>query len=1037
MAEYFCGCLVALAFNSFSALAQTAAPNEWTWMGGSSTGIEAPVTGTLGTPAVGNIPAARYEAVAWTDKNGNFWLFGGDSSISPGGDLLLNDLWEFNPTTNEWAWLAGSSASDAPGIYGTMGTPSAQSTPGAREDAAGWTDSKGNLWLFGGYGLDASGTRGVMNDLWEFSPSTGQWTWMNGSSTIGNNCFFGGGACALPSIYGTLGTAAPGNTPGSREAAITWADNRGNLWLFGGWSYDVNAQAQYYFNELWEYNTSTDQWAWMGGSSTRDGSWCFINIDFPLNDWDNYSCGEPGVYGVEGTAAPSNIPGGREGSARWTDSQGNLWLFSGSGFDIGGGFGDPNDLWEFNPSSGQWAWMGGNSAISFPGCDGYDCSGLASYGALGTPAAANIPPGRDHAIGWTDSGGNLWLFGGGGTFAPDDPLDEDAGDMTNDLWAFNLSTNQWTLMGGNIWSICGVFCAQNAGATYVGLGVPAPGNDPGARLASTGWTDMNGNFWLFGGSRLDPIDDFTNDLWEYQPSATGVLPTTATPTISVPTGSYASAQSVTINDATNGAFIYFTTDGTTPTINSTVHFQSQPISIQHSATLQAIAVADGCYTSAAANAVYTLPPPAATPTFSVPGGTYTSFQTVTISDPTPGATIYYTVDGTTPTASSNVYSAPIGIVDSLTLRAVATASGYSISYVGSATYTLNLPTAAMPTFSPADGTYNAPQTVTISDSTPGATIYYQVNGYPSTGSPVYSIPITVSSSETIRSIATATNYFPSGLAGASYDINPLALQTAAPTFSVHSGTYSTALTVTISDATSLASIYFTTDGSTPTTGSALYAGPITVSTSETLQAIATATGDTNSTVATAAYTINLSPPSFIVSGTSVTVTPGATTGNTSTITLTPLGGFIGTISLSCAISPAAASDPATCGIPASVSIGGSSAQTTTLTVNTTAATSALNQSRKSSWRSAGGAALACTLLVGIPARRRRWRNIVGMLGLLFCIIAGVVACGSSSGGGGGGGGGGNSGTSAGTYTVTVTGTSGTIVETGTVTLTVQ
>ena len=82
MAEYFCGCLVALTFNSFSALAQTAAPNEWAWIGGSNTGIESPVIGALGTPAVGKIPAARYEAVAWTDKNGNFWLFGGDSSIS-------------------------------------------------------------------------------------------------------------------------------------------------------------------------------------------------------------------------------------------------------------------------------------------------------------------------------------------------------------------------------------------------------------------------------------------------------------------------------------------------------------------------------------------------------------------------------------------------------------------------------------------------------------------------------------------------------------------------------------------------------------------------------------------------------------------------------------------------------------------------------------------------------------------------------------------------------------------------------------------
>jgi hypothetical protein len=189
--------LIVLACFCASAAAQT---NEWTWMGGSSAGAEAPVYGTLGMPAAGNIPTARYEAVSWTDKNGKFWLFGGDSSISPNGDLLLDDLWEFNPTTNEWGWMAGSVSTNTPGVYGTMGTPSAQNAPGAREDASGWTDSKGNLWLFGAYGFDASGARGVLNDLWEFSPSTGEWTWMSGSSTIGDNCFFGGEACANHSI---------------------------------------------------------------------------------------------------------------------------------------------------------------------------------------------------------------------------------------------------------------------------------------------------------------------------------------------------------------------------------------------------------------------------------------------------------------------------------------------------------------------------------------------------------------------------------------------------------------------------------------------------------------------------------------------------------------------------------------------------------------------------------------------------------------------------------------------------------------------
>ncbi len=261
----------------------------------------------------------------------------------------------------------------------------------------------------------------------------------------------------------------------------------------------------------------------------------------------------------------------------------------------------------------------------------------------------------------------------------------------------------------------------------------------------------------------------------------------------------------------------------------------------------------------------------------------------------------------------------------------------------------------------------------------------------------------------------------------------------APTFSPAAGSYTSVQHVSLSDSVNNATIYYTTDGTVPSpTDEILYTNgqPIEVSSTETVQAVAIAPGYTASSVASAAYTINLTPPSFAISGPTISVVPGATAGNTSTITLTPSGGFTGTISLSCAVTPMAASDPATCSIPASVTISGTSAQTTTLTVNTTAANSAFNQTKKLFWPSAGGAAVACILLFGIPARRGRWQGMLGILLLLFSITGSVMACGGG-GGGGGDGGGGNPGTTAGAYTMTVTGTSGTITESGTVTLTVQ
>jgi hypothetical protein len=251
---------------------------------------------------------------------------------------------------------------------------------------------------------------------------------------------------------------------------------------------------------------------------------------------------------------------------------------------------------------------------------------------------------------------------------------------------------------------------------------------------------------------------------------------------------------------------------------------------------------------------------------------------------------------------------------------------------------------------------------------------------------------------------------------------------------------------------------------TPLTLSATASSGLTVSFASTTTSVCTVSGATatfiaagsctidanqagNNTYAAATmvpqtFTVNLpATPTFTIAGIAVSVTSGATTGNTSTITVTPAGGFTGTVNLSCAISPMAASKPVTCSLsPASVAISGA-AQTSTLTVSTTAATtcsSALVHPKLPGepWYAAGGATLACLLLFGIPARRRSWRTMLGMLALLAALSGGVLAC-----GGGGGGSGNNctssSGTTAGTYTITVTGTSGTITATSTITLTVQ
>jgi hypothetical protein len=194
----------------------------------------------------------------------------------------------------------------------------------------------------------------------------------------------------------------------------------------------------------------------------------------------------------------------------------------------------------------------------------------------------------------------------------------------------------------------------------------------------------------------------------------------------------------------------------------------------------------------------------------------------------------------------------------------------------------------------------------------------------------------------------------------------------------------------------------------------------------------------------ASVTVTGGTPGFTITGTPVTVTAGATTGNTSTITVTPSGGFTGSVALTAAVTsgPNGAQNPGNLisfsfGSSSPVSITGAAAGTATLTI-TTKATGGCAQVYQTPpgvfWYTGGGAALACLLLFGIPARRRRWRLAFGMLALLAALMGGFLACGGGSmvhdcpG---------TPGTPTGTYTIAVTGTSGATTATGTVTLTVQ
>jgi uncharacterized repeat protein (TIGR03803 family) len=339
------------------------------------------------------------------------------------------------------------------------------------------------------------------------------------------------------------------------------------------------------------------------------------------------------------------------------------------------------------------------------------------------------------------------------------------------------------------------------------------------------------------------------------------FPQTVAPVFSPTAGAYASVQTVTITSTTAGASIRYTTDSSTPTeTNGTLY--SGPINIGGTTTLKAIAYANGLVDSTVATAVYILDIPGVVqaPTFSPVGGTYSSAQSVSLNSATTGAIIRYTTDGSTPSQTNGlVYSSAVSVSANTTINAIAYKSGMTDSTVSSSNYVLQV---AAPTFGLAGGTYASVQSATINCPTSGATIRYTTDGSTptETNGTLYSGPVNINITTTLKAIAFETGFSDSTVVTAVYT-----LQAAAPAFSPAGGTYTSAQSVTLTSATSGASINYTTDGSTPTeTHGTLYTGPVSIGTTTILSAIAFKNGYIDSGVAIAGYTINLPPitPTF-------------------------------------------------------------------------------------------------------------------------------------------------------------------------------
>ncbi|MCX6274620.1 MAG: T9SS type A sorting domain-containing protein [Bacteroidetes bacterium] len=280
--------------------------NEWTWMKGDTTVNSFGSHGTQGIPDPSNTPGSRYESASqWTDSLNNLWLFGGDGYGDFGTTGFLNDLMKYDISTNEWTWMKGSNLTNAATNYGIKEISSPLNDPGGRWTYTKYKDSNGFFWL-------GSGSQGgILNDMWRYNIGNNEWTWMAGTSTMGD-----------PGVFISYCNTDSISNPGSRaEQRSSVTDRCGRFWTFGGRSSTSNP-----FSDLWVFDPDVLQWKWIAGPSTAS---------------------QNGSFGSLGVSSASNLPPSHIGGLAWWGDDDRFYLYG--GWNCNTAF--YSDMWVFTPDS--------------------------------------------------------------------------------------------------------------------------------------------------------------------------------------------------------------------------------------------------------------------------------------------------------------------------------------------------------------------------------------------------------------------------------------------------------------------------------------------------------------------------------------------------------------------------------------------------------------------------------------------------------------------------------------------------------------
>jgi Divergent InlB B-repeat domain/Galactose oxidase, central domain/Kelch motif len=219
---------------------------NWTWVKGSDQNNDYGDCGTQGVEDEANSPGSRQGGYTWVDNDGTLWLFGGRVSFS----TYYNDLWKFNPTTENWTWVEGA-IKNSPVVSDNF--PDID-RPGPRSGGQSWVGQDGNLWLMGGKGYTFDVNQDMwLNDLWRYNLESGDWDCLKIGDLNQTAMIYNG-------TYGTQGVTDQDNVPGGRSIDASWVTDDGSFWMFGGYGYGseqtYSSSNDNYHNDLWKLTSS-------------------------------------------------------------------------------------------------------------------------------------------------------------------------------------------------------------------------------------------------------------------------------------------------------------------------------------------------------------------------------------------------------------------------------------------------------------------------------------------------------------------------------------------------------------------------------------------------------------------------------------------------------------------------------------------------------------------------------------------------------------------------------------------------------------